>query len=296
MSNVAPGWIQRYRATALAAAIITIIGIWPTLLAPLGRAYVAFCARYLTNAPFGHHYPPLLFAFLAPVGIILLTCIAIVWVRQLAGQRHLDRVLSARRSRSDPRLHRITSIVGEESDVVITTDTRIYAFCNGLIRPRIYLSRGLLDLLAWEEIEAVVRHELHHARRRDPLRFLVSRLARQSAVLFPLLATFDDRVRTNAELAADQAALARVSFDALAGALVKVMRADPLTDHRIILAGLSPTDVRVMALLGRPVSVSYHPHDVFVSLGFAFGLIALLASLAAQSLPLPPACDACPVF
>lgn len=48
------------------------------------------------------------------------------------------------------------------------------ALTAGLLRPRVYLSCGLVDALSPVELDAVVAHEQAHRRRRDPLRLLVA--------------------------------------------------------------------------------------------------------------------------
>jgi len=287
---------HRYRVAALASLVVVMVGIWPVLLTPIGRSYVDFCARYLTDAPFSHHYPPLLVAFLMLAAAPLLIGLAVASIRQFTGQRHLNAVLMARAYESGEHVRHIVARVQAHGHVVVTTDKAVYAFCSGIIRPRIYLSYGLLDLLTEDEIEAVVRHELHHVARRDPLRFFVSQLARQLAALFPVLVTMDDWVRVRAELAADRAALSAVSFETLASALIKVARAAPVAEHRAILAGFTATDARVAALLGRPVRIPLNRRDVLVSLGVVLNLVVILSWLATQALPLPPDCSVCPPF
>jgi Zn-dependent protease with chaperone function len=233
--------LSRYRPTIIATIIVAIVGLWPVLLAPLGRIYIELCARYLTDVPFGHHAPPLLVAFVAPIVLVLVIGFVIALLRQVTGQRHLERVLSARRCALDAHTQQIVSTLGAEGRIVATSDTAVYAFCSGLMRPRVYLSQGLLDLLTEEEIEAVMRHELHHVNQRDPLRFFASRISRRLAVVFPVLAILDDRVRINAELTADRAALAVMPLEALAGALINVMRTSPTSITRLLQDSRQPT-------------------------------------------------------
>lgn len=289
-------YLYRYRVAILASLVIAIISIWPLLLTPLGRAYVEFCARYLTDAPFGHHFPPLLVAFVTLAAVPLIVGLIVAFARQITGQRYLDAVLASRLCESHGPSQRVIGRLRAHEHVVVTSDAAVYAFCGGLIRPRVYLSRGLLDLLPEDELEAVIRHELHHVARRDPLRFFISQLVRRLAVFFPALVALDDWVRIRAELAADRAALSGVSLETLASALITVARAAPAVEHRAILAGFSPTDARVAALLGRPIRIPLDRRDVLVSLGFAFNLVLIASWLATQALPLPPDCSACPPF
>jgi hypothetical protein len=81
------------------------------------------------------------------------------------------------------------------------------AFCGGYLTPSIYLSRGALELLDANELRAVVAHERHHARRRDPLRLLVARALAAALFFIPLLRRMAERYEAIGELAADEAAV-----------------------------------------------------------------------------------------
>ena len=50
-----------------------------------------------------------------------------------------------------------------------------FAFSSGIIRPRIFLSTGLLSSLSEEEKRVIVAHERAHLERRDSLRLLLAR-------------------------------------------------------------------------------------------------------------------------
>jgi Zn-dependent protease with chaperone function len=54
---------------------------------------------------------------------------------------------------------------------------RPLAWCAGLLRPRVFVSRGLLDRLTEDETAAVLAHERTHAERRDNLRMTALRYA-----------------------------------------------------------------------------------------------------------------------
>lgn len=83
-----------------------------------------------------------------------------------------------------------------------------HAFCAGYLRPRVYLSRGTRDELDPDELRAVLAHESHHARRRDPLRLLAARALADSLFFIPILRRSSERYATLGELAADEAAVA----------------------------------------------------------------------------------------
>lgn len=98
----------------------------------------------------------------------------------------------------------------------------VQAFCAGLLRPKVYLSRHAVASLDPDQLRAVIAHEAHHARQRDPLRILFARVLGDSLFFLPALRRLGDGYATMAELAADRAAIGANGGDArpLAGALV----------------------------------------------------------------------------
>ena len=103
------------------------------------------------------------------------------------------------------------------------------AFCAGLVMPRIYVSTATIDALDSAELEAVIAHERHHARKRDPLRIFVAGVLGDGLFFAPALRRLADRYAALAELAADRAAV-RVHRDdpgPLASALLAFESADP---------------------------------------------------------------------
>ena len=151
-----------------------------------------------------------------------------VW-RSLRRQLAISRRLAAL-----PVLERRT-IAG--SDVRIVADARALAFCAGMRNPAVYVTDTALRRLGEHELAAVVAHEAHHARRRDPLRLLVAQaLADASGVLLPGLPA---RQAAAADLAADAAAV-----DATGS---------PVPLARAMLRLEDPAPERVDHLLGRPL-------------------------------------------
>ena len=127
------------------------------------------------------------------------------------------------------------------------------ALCCGLRRPRLLLSTGLARRLSDAELEAVLRHEAAHLRRRDPVRLV---LARALAELLPLriLSRLATSMPLAQELAADRSALAAGGTQALGGALLKLGDPrGPLRDPGLALGPFSAADARLAQVLGDPV-------------------------------------------
>ena len=103
----------------------------------------------------------------------------------------------------------VDRIVAGGVDAGVFRDPRPQAFCVGLLRPRIYLSTGTVDILDERELDAVLAHEAHHAARRDPLRVLVARVLRDALFFLPVMGHVAERYAALAEIAADEAAVRR---------------------------------------------------------------------------------------
>ncbi len=279
--------LRRYRATLSALLIILTVAIWPSLLFPVARAYVEFSFRHPATTPLSYRYPPVVVAaFLLWVSPIILIAL-VLSCRQAIGQLRLHRQTNGRRCVAKPDWISIAASVGIADHLIVIEDDEPFAFCAGFFNPAIYLSDGLLDMLEPAEIEAVLRHEASHLHRRDPLRLFLVQLLHLALAPLPIVETLCDRARIGIELAADRAALANVSMPALAGAVLKVARASTRPTP-ITAAGLTTSEARIDALLGRPVQVAFTRRDVVVTGLVLLTLVGVVAHL--WSIQLCPIC------
>jgi hypothetical protein len=199
--------------------------------------------------------------------------------RQLAASRRYLRALRA----SD----QVVTVDGASCRLIETSAPQ--AFCAGYLRPRIYLSRGAVETLSREELRAVVSHELHHVRRRDPLRLLLARSLADALFFIPLLRRSSERYEALGELAADEAAVRRLGgHGALASALVKFSGPDV---QPAPVVGIAPE--RVDHLLGDPeagrwrLQGSLAGRSAVAMLGLAALLTAGAHGLVVTNLDLP---------
>jgi Zn-dependent protease with chaperone function len=110
----------------------------------------------------------------------------------------------------------------------LVEDDQPRAFCAGLIHPRVYISRGALAMLGPAELEAVLAHERHHARRHDPLRLASTRVLADALFFAAPLRALIQRQHSLAEIGADEAAVAAAGGDRapLASAMLSFSDAD----------------------------------------------------------------------
>ncbi|ADB50904.1 M56 family metallopeptidase [Conexibacter woesei] len=239
--------LSRPRAPSLHATLAAL-GVLATLLAAVTFvtslalhvgphagpfAAVAACRGFLaTHATLG-------WALVGGLGALVAT----VAMRAARAVRRHRRASS--RSRAALARARACTLLGREAHLL--DDPRPLAFCAGLLRPRVYVSQGALDGLGRDELLALLAHEAHHARRRDPLRRVLADVLAESLFFLPVLRPLGERRAALAELRADAAAVAACGGDvrALAGALLSFEQADLGAAH-----GVDPE--RVDRLAGLP--------------------------------------------
>ena len=153
------------------------------------------------------------------------------------------------------------------------------AFCAGLLRPRVYLTTAIAKLGA-NELAAVLAHEAAHARRRDPLRRLITRAAADVMFWFPLLRWWLHRHVENAEVYADKAAIDHAGRQGLAAALLGAAQ-PPVA----VPAMAGATETRIAHLLGDDLPVRRPPANlVMLSLLGAIGAVWLVMCLGQPAL------------
>jgi Zn-dependent protease with chaperone function len=186
---------------------------------------------------------------------------------------------ATREWRADARFRRAIARHATSGDhgAQVIDDDRPQAFCAGLLHPRVYVSRGTLELLGAAELSAVLAHERHHARRRDPLRLACARVLADALFFAPPLGELIRRQHSLAEIGADEAAVvaaggdraplasAMLSFSAMSGA-------EP--------AGLAPE--RIDYLVGESPSWRF-PLALVLVVCFCLAALVTLAALAADT-------------
>lgn len=150
------------------------------------------------------------------------------------------------------------------------------AFCAGYLRPQIYLSDGAREQLSRAELGAVLAHERHHLRRRDPLRLLAARTLADALFFLPILRQIGERYAALAELAADEAAVGATRGPApLASALLKFSEPGPRAAPVVAIA-----PERVDHLMGDPDAARWElPRSPLGRSALALAALAALSLL-----------------
>jgi Zn-dependent protease with chaperone function len=111
----------------------------------------------------------------------------------------------------------------DDAGIYVLPSRRQRALCVGVLRPRIVVTSGLLEVLDDDERTAVVAHERSHVDARAPLKLALVRLVARTLFWAPVLRDLGARYVLLSELAADRAATEATSPAALAGALSQAL-------------------------------------------------------------------------
>jgi Zn-dependent protease with chaperone function len=208
---------------SLALSVLLLVsGLGIVRYSELARQFVAFCRRTFQGfATYGGAIMSLI--PLALVALSFLLAGLSIW-RQIRATRRLLQSLGTVRSLSPELvfLGRRLGIPGGRLRLV--TDPRPLAFCVGFVRPTVWLTTGLVSALDREGLTAVLRHEGHHLRHRDPFKLLLVRVLADAFFFLPVVRELGRAYEVHKELAADaEAALDRAGRVGLAQALLKLL-------------------------------------------------------------------------
>ncbi len=201
---------------------------------------------------------------LAGVGLLMAGAAAWRAATELLAERRFRRAVADRSPMSVHGAH-------------VIVDDAPQAFCAGLVRPRVYLSTGALERLDPPALAAVIAHERHHARRRDPLRLACGRVLAAALFFMPKHRGLVQRQHALAEISADEAAVLAADGDrsGLASAMLTFSEASGEDE-----VGVDPE--RIDHLLGEHTQWRF-PLAVCIGIAGTLSLLVALAVLAAHA-------------
>lgn len=166
--------------------------------------------------------------------------------------------------------------------VVLIRDERLKtAFTCGLLRPRIYVSTGLVRSLSRDELRSVILHEAHHRRVMDPLRAFAASTLRDAFFYLPIGGWLAGLAHRGGELAADRAVVEKTGDPlGFAETLVKVAvmgLAGEVPARAVGLSGRSPIEERVRTLLGEAPKGPKGPGTRAIAASAFAGVLLMLA-------------------
>ncbi len=166
---------------------------------------------------------PLLPVFFASIAVASLTAAAWTLWRQMQASRKLSERIVANACPAPSKLASVAADLCLLDYVTCVGDSRLFAFCWGVYKPRICISVGLVKHLSEDELKAVLLHERCHLQNRDPLSLLLVRVVTGALHMLPVFWEICNRHRLKREIEADRVAVQGTSLITLANALLKVL-------------------------------------------------------------------------
>ena len=125
-----------------------------------------------------------------------------------------------------PNLRKILPTMDLYGQLVLLDNNKLHcAFTLGLWKPKIYVSSGICSYLSRKELTAVILHETHHKKSKDPLRLFVIQILYALNFFLPINSYLINLYSAASEKAADDSAI-NFSRDplGLVSALVKLSK------------------------------------------------------------------------
>ncbi len=225
--------------------------------------------------------PAVVFVVLVGAGVVLGA--RSLW-RQIRASRALAGRVNALVVVQPDQLQQAASRAGLDGRVVLVDCPEWFSFAYGALTPRVAVSRGLLEGVSVEELQAVLEHERYHVRNLDPLKVLIVRALPATFFFLPVLGSLRTRYVAGRELAADRRAVQACGRKPLVSALLKVVRGPAWSELEVAAAigGPELLDLRVAQLeSGRePRLVAFNSMSVALSaLGTLVFTTAFVASI-----------------
>jgi beta-lactamase regulating signal transducer with metallopeptidase domain len=229
-------------SVALEAGLVVVGG--PTALRLAGMRAVADLCEHLLGALAPGGTP------LGVVAAMTALLLAVATGRSLVRARHSRRVL-----RVEPEIGWHREHCGH--DLVVLPSEELVAFSATGRPPQVVVSQRLVDILAEDELAAVLRHELAHIHHRHERYLLLARVVEQSLGLLPFVRRSTDALRCALERWADEEAAggARPGRDSVRAALVRLIEAAAVPDAAAFMS-MGTVVERLQALQAAPISGS----------------------------------------
>lgn len=167
-----------------------------------------------------------------------------------------------------------------EARVVEINKPDLIVFCFGYLKPRICISRALIDLLDKDELKVVLAHEIQHVISYEPVKIFFVKYFKSIFFFLPGLGVSANKYFTFSELAADENASGNTADkSSLASAILKISEQEEAmrTERGSSLSFFSPV---IEDRVNRLSDESYAPKFKLLDRGLIAGSLGLaIASL-----------------
>ncbi len=180
--------------------------------------------------------PHSLFSPMILLGLLSLTMAITFFLIQIYKTYRYLRSILRNKVASTKKISEIALKLGIENKLVVAKEGNFSSFVFGLLSPKICLNQSFANSLTSKELEAVLLHEKHHLKNKDPLKILITQTLQSLLLFLPVFRDLQNHYLLSQEVAADRAVLKNAGVFVLRNALIKSIS---LPGNNFALARLS---------------------------------------------------------
>lgn len=178
--------------------------------------------------------------------------------------------------------HIILSIIKKydlENKIVVYKSEQPSAFCIGIVRPKIFISSGMVQLLNKTEIEAVILHEEYHLRHKNNVMLFIFNTFSYILFFFPLIKDLKKQYEIYEEIEADKHAYTYLNGNApIINSLKKLLLyEEPALKYGFGFSKTHDVEYRIRSIIQNRVQIrAFSLRNILISLASFITLSSLL--------------------
>lgn len=187
-------------------------------ISPLLSHTVYYCQSYINSIsiPIPYIVSILPFLFLSLLFMMAFWNVFTIFRRAQVLKRTL-----LKDSTSKKTFSRLLKIMDLQTNTLLIKSNKPFAFCLGILRPKIYISTKMVSLMSLSELEVILRHEKYHIDNKDTFVMLLASVGKSLFPFLPFISDLLRNYRVEREIKADREAIKNLKNSA---PLISVLR------------------------------------------------------------------------
>ena len=172
------------------------------------------------------------------------------------------------------------NILNVNNSYVTIDSPKPFAFCFGIIKPKIYVSKKIIQILSNRELESVLLHEKYHLQKHATFTLLIATVFESLTPYLPLVKDIIKNYKIERELMADKSAILELgSSNDLINVLKKLLKYESQIDFAGVpaIADIDTLEPRINKLVN---NIHFIKKFKFKNIIISFLSITFLVSLA----------------
>ncbi len=168
-----------------------------------------------------------------------------------------------------------------ENKIVVYKSEQPSAFCIGILRPKIFISSGMIQLLNKTEMEAVILHEVYHLKHKNNLMVFVFNTFSYILFIFPFIKDLKRQYEIHEETEADKHAHTYLKGNGpIVNSLKKLLLyEEPVLKYGFAFSKTHDVEYRIRSIIQNRVQINtFSFHNILISL-FSFTVLSVLLFL-----------------